>query len=165
MACVSACPDSAILATVVPEADLETAVSGFAANDFDPESAAADLRERFVRTKKYADVLERNGSPPGAFWLFIDPAHCKGCGECVEVCASLGHDALFMTDKVEATEGSLSTIDQAAREMSFLRTLPSTPEVYRNDKSLADLMLGEHAFGYVGGAGSAPAAPRGPRSG
>ena len=29
-----------------------------------------------------------------------------------------------------------------------------TPEPYRNEKALADLMLGEHAHGYVGGAGS-----------
>ena len=29
-----------------------------------------------------------------------------------------------------------------------------TPAEYRNDKALADLMLGEHAIGYVGGAGS-----------
>ena len=153
MACVSSCPDSAILATVAPEADLEAALIGFVAEDADLMSAA-DLRSRFVRTKKYAEVPERNGVPPGAFGLFIDPAHCKGCGECVEVCAALGHDALFMTDKVEATDGSLSTIEQAAREMSFLRSLPPTPDVYRNEKSLADLMLGEHAFGYVGGAGS-----------
>jgi len=153
MACVSSCPDSAILATVAPEADLEAALIGFVAEDADLMSAA-DLRSRFVRTKKYAEVPERNGVPPGAFGLFIDPAHCKGCGECVEVCAALGLDALFMTYKVEATEGSLSTIEQAAREMRFLRSLPPTPDVYRNEKSLADLMLGEHAFGYVGGAGS-----------
>ncbi len=38
--------------------------------------------------------------------------------------------------------------------MRFLRSLPPTPAVYRNEKALADLMLGEHAFGYVGGAGS-----------
>jgi pyruvate ferredoxin oxidoreductase beta subunit len=154
MACVSTCPDSAILATVLPEAELDAAITGFAVAEADPEDAAPDLRSRFVRTKKYADVPERNGVAPGAFGLFIDPMHCKGCGECVEVCASLGHDALFMTDKVEASGGSPSTIDQAAREMRFLRSLPPTPEVYRNDKALADLMLGEHAFGYVGGAGS-----------
>ena len=38
--------------------------------------------------------------------------------------------------------------------MRFFRSLPPTPAEYRNDKALADLMLGEHAFGYVGGAGS-----------
>jgi pyruvate/2-oxoacid:ferredoxin oxidoreductase beta subunit len=32
--------------------------------------------------------------------------------------------------------------------------LPPTPPEYRNEKALADLMLGEDAIGYVGGAGS-----------
>jgi pyruvate/2-oxoacid:ferredoxin oxidoreductase beta subunit len=38
--------------------------------------------------------------------------------------------------------------------MRFYRSLPPTPAEYRNEKALADLMLGEFAFGYVGGAGS-----------
>ena len=38
--------------------------------------------------------------------------------------------------------------------MSFFRALPPTPAEYRNEKALADLMLGENAMGYVGGAGS-----------
>ena len=38
--------------------------------------------------------------------------------------------------------------------MRFLRSLPPTPAIYRNEKALADLMLGEDAFGYIGGAGS-----------
>src|SRR5215207_1125323 len=38
--------------------------------------------------------------------------------------------------------------------MRYVRSLPPTPEAYRNEKALADLMLGEHAVGYVGGAGS-----------
>jgi pyruvate/2-oxoacid:ferredoxin oxidoreductase beta subunit len=38
--------------------------------------------------------------------------------------------------------------------MALFRSLPPTPEAYRSEKALADLMLGEHAFGYVGGAGS-----------
>ena len=38
--------------------------------------------------------------------------------------------------------------------MRFFRSLPPTPTDYRNEKALADLMLGEHAIGYVGGAGS-----------
>ena len=70
-----------------------------------------DLRGQFVRTKKYAEVPERNGIAPGAFGLFVEPTHCKGCGECVEVCAALGHDALFMTDKVEREPAGASTID------------------------------------------------------
>jgi pyruvate/2-oxoacid:ferredoxin oxidoreductase beta subunit/Pyruvate/2-oxoacid:ferredoxin oxidoreductase delta subunit len=153
MACVSACPDSALIATVVPEADVKPAIERFVADEADGVSTAADLRGAFVRTKKYADVPERNGIAPGAFGLFVDPAHCKGCAECVDVCAALGHDALFMTDKLEPPAGE-STIDRAARSVRFLRSLPPTPVVYRNEKALADLMLGEHAFGYVGGAGS-----------
>jgi len=154
MACVSTCPDSAIFGTVLPESDLEPAVGAFTAAGPRPEAVAADLRSHFVHTKKYADVPARNGVAPGSFGLFIDPVHCKGCGECVEVCTALGHDALCMTDKIEAVDGEPSTVDRAARDMAFLRTLQATPEVYRNDKALADLMLGEHAFGYVGGAGS-----------
>jgi pyruvate/2-oxoacid:ferredoxin oxidoreductase beta subunit len=38
--------------------------------------------------------------------------------------------------------------------MRFFRTLPTTPPEYRNEKALADLMLGDVAIGYVGGAGS-----------
>src|SRR5204863_3133151 len=90
----------------------------------------------------------------GAFGLFVEPTRCKGCGECVEVCAALGHDALFMTDKVEGDADHASTIERAATMVRFLRSLPPTPDVYRNEKALADLMLGEDAFGYIGGAGS-----------
>jgi pyruvate/2-oxoacid:ferredoxin oxidoreductase beta subunit/Pyruvate/2-oxoacid:ferredoxin oxidoreductase delta subunit len=154
MACVSACPDSAILATVVPEQDLGGAMTAFEATDPSEPATSPDLRSHFARTKKYADVPARNGIDPGSFGLFIDPAHCKGCGECVEVCADLGHDALFMTDKVDGRAGELGTIDEAATAVRFLRTLPPTPTVYRNEKALADVMLGESAFGYVGGAGS-----------
>ena len=155
MACVSACPDAALIATVVPEADVARAVSTFVADDATatPETAT-DLRGQFVRTRKYADVPERNSVAAGAFGLFVEPIHCKGCGECVEVCAALGHGALAMIDKVEADGDTPSTIDVAATRTRFLRTLPPTPSVYRNEKALADLMLGEHAFGFVGGAGS-----------
>jgi pyruvate ferredoxin oxidoreductase beta subunit len=154
MACVSACPDSALIARVVPEADVDPAVARFAADDPDGGASAADLQAQFVRTKKYAEVPERNGIAPGAFGLFVEPTRCKGCGECVEVCAALGHDALFMTDKVDGDADRASTIDRAATMVRFLRSLPPTPEVYRNAKALADLMLGEDAFGYIGGAGS-----------
>ena len=51
----------------------------------------------------------------------------------------------------------------SARDMAFFRSLPPTPPEYRNEKALADLMLGEHAFGYVGGAGSCAGLRRGDR--
>jgi pyruvate ferredoxin oxidoreductase beta subunit len=166
MACVNSCPDTAILGTVVPAPQLEERIAAFAATADQPPLAAATARSHFVDTQKYGDVPARRGLDRGAFGIFVDPAHCKGCGECVEVCTALGHDALFMTDKVAeeplradlppetpspATE---STLDRFRRDMAFFRTLPITPPEYRNEKALADLMLGEHAIGYVGGAGS-----------
>ena len=154
MACVSACPDTAILGIAVPEAELEPRIAAFAAEEPEPELAATTARSHFVRTKKYADVPAKNGVPPASFGIFIDPVHCKGCAECVDVCSALGHDALFMTDKVEEEPSGESTLERVGRDLRFFRSLPPTPAVYRNDKVLADLMLGEHAIGYVGGAGS-----------
>src|SRR6185295_15837637 len=65
-----------------------------------PARTAATARGHFVDTQKYGEVPARHGFDRGAFGIFVDPGHCKGCGECVEVCAALGHDALFMLDKV-----------------------------------------------------------------
>ena len=166
MACVSACPDTAIIGTVVPATALEERIGAFAATTEQPLLSAATARAHFVDTQKYGELPARRGLERGAFGIFVDPGHCKGCGECVEVCAGLGHDALFMTDKVaeeplpaavadaDATLAPDSTLDRFRRDMAFYRSLPLTPPEYRNDKALADLMLGEHAFGYVGGAGS-----------
>jgi pyruvate ferredoxin oxidoreductase beta subunit len=154
MACVSACPDSAILATVQPESVLGPAVGAFAAREPEPELAIRTARSRFTRTTKYADVPARRGLEPAEFGLFVDPIHCKGCGECVEVCAGLGHDALVMIDKAPAAGDDEATLTRYARDFRLFRSLPATPHEYRNEKALADLMLGEHAIGYVGGAGS-----------
>ena len=152
MACVSACPDTAIFGIVTPAPELATRIETIAAGD---ATRTAALQSHFVDTQKYGELPARKGLDRGAFGIFVDPAHCKGCGECVEVCAGLGHDALFMTEKIEAEPATdASTLDRFAADMAFYRTLPPTPAAYRNDKALADLMLGEHAFGYVGGAGS-----------
>ncbi|HET7029295.1 MAG TPA: thiamine pyrophosphate-dependent enzyme [Candidatus Limnocylindrales bacterium] len=154
MACVSACPDAALLATVQPGSVLAAATAAFAASETDVDRATMDVRGHFARTTKYADVPARRGLEPAEFGLFVDPVHCKGCAECVDVCHLLRHDALQMIDKVAAGPTNESTIDRYARGMRLFRSLPPTPPEYRNDKALADLMLGEHAFGYVGGAGS-----------
>ena len=155
MACVSACPDSAIFGIVVPEPELESRIETFAATQPQPVVAATTAHEHFAPTTKYGDVPAKRGEDRGAFGIFVDAVHCKGCAECVEVCGALGHDALIMIDKVETEPGrEESTIDRHARDMAFFRSLPPTPATYRNEKALADLMLGEHAFGYVGGAGS-----------
>jgi pyruvate ferredoxin oxidoreductase beta subunit len=164
MACVNACPDTTIVGTVVPASALGELIDTFAAAAEQPVLAAVTARSHFVDTQKYGEVPARRGLERGAFGIFLDPGHCKGCGECVEVCAALGHDALFMTDKVAAepppaaaeavTLAPESTLDRYRRDMAFYRSLPPTPPEYRNEKALADVMLGEHALGYVGGAGS-----------
>ncbi len=154
MACVNVCPDTAILATVQPRSTLTAAIDAFAASEPDGDVARGALESRFAVTQKYATVPERKGLEPAQFGIFVDPVHCKGCGECVEVCGHLGHDALVMIDKQPATDGQPSTVEAYRRDMRFLRSLPPTPPAYRNEKALADLMLGEDALGYVGGAGS-----------
>jgi pyruvate/2-oxoacid:ferredoxin oxidoreductase beta subunit/Pyruvate/2-oxoacid:ferredoxin oxidoreductase delta subunit len=154
MACVSACPDTAILGIAVPEAQLDAAIGSFAATQPNPDLAAQTAGEHFVKTTKYADVPAKRGLEPAQFGIFVDPVHCKGCAECVEVCSALGHDALRMIDKVAQEDSGEATLNRYARDFGLFRSLPTTPEEYRNDKALADLMLGEHAIGYVGGAGS-----------
>ncbi|HEU5204149.1 MAG TPA: thiamine pyrophosphate-dependent enzyme [Candidatus Limnocylindrales bacterium] len=154
MACVAACPDSAILASVVPEPEVETRIDAVAATERDPAEAAASLRSHFASTTKYGDVPAKHGHDRGAFGIFVDPVHCKGCAECVEVCTALGHDALVMIPKVDEESSGVSTLERFERGMRLYRSLPPTPQVYRNEKALADLLLGEDAIGYVGGAGS-----------
>ncbi len=151
MTCVNACPDTAILGVAQPASTLDPAIAGAA--DGDP--AVTDrLRAHFATTTKYAAVPEKRGHEPAQFGIFVDPLHCKGCAECVDVCHELGYDALRMIDKVADEGAGTGTVDRYASDFRFLRSLPPTPDVYRNEKALADLMLGEHAIGYVGGAGS-----------
>jgi pyruvate/2-oxoacid:ferredoxin oxidoreductase beta subunit/Pyruvate/2-oxoacid:ferredoxin oxidoreductase delta subunit len=162
MACVSACPDTAILGVVVPEPELDGRIEAFATAGAAAApgvaataTATATARAHFVDTQKYGEVPARRGLERGQFGIFVDPVHCKGCAECVEVCAALGHNALVMIDKVsEEPATGESTLERFERDIRFFRSLPPTPAAYRNDKALADLMLGEHAIGYVGGAGS-----------
>ena len=154
MACVNACPDTAILANAQPTAALGQRIETFAAGEEDPVEATIALNSVFADTQKYGALPARRGLEPARFGIFVDPAHCKGCAECVEVCAALGHDALAMVDKRPATDEQPSTVARYRQQMRFFRSLPVTPAEYRNEKALADLMLGEHALGYVGGAGS-----------
>jgi homotetrameric NADPH-dependent glutamate synthase len=150
MACVNVCPDAALLATVLPAQQLTDAADAF----FSGETADADasaVLARFTDTVKYGRQAERRGLEPAKFGLFVDATKCKGCAECVDVCPAA---ALRMTDKLADEGNGRSTIQNAARQMAFYRSLPPTPDAYRSDKVLADLMLGEHADGYVGGAGS-----------
>jgi len=154
MTCVNACPDSAILGVALPVSQIDDLVTRFAASQAVPELAEATGRSHFARTTKYADLPAKKGHEPAEFGIFVDPVHCKGCAECVEVCHALGYDALHMLTKVAEEPSGESTLDRYARDIALFRSLPPTPEVYRSERALADLMLGEHAIGYVGGAGS-----------
>lgn len=150
MACVNVCPDSALYAVALPESQVaETARAFFSGDEADADAAA--VLARFTDTAKYGRQAERRGLEAAKFGLFVDATKCKGCAECVTVCPA---SALRMVDKVADTGDGRSTIEHAGRDMRFYRALPPTPEAYRSDKVLADLMLGEHAYGYVGGAGS-----------
>jgi pyruvate ferredoxin oxidoreductase beta subunit len=159
MACVSACPDSAIFACAQPRSVLSGALEGLAGSLPDPAvtaAATASVRSHFAATAKYADVPTRKGLEPADFGLFVDPAHCKGCGECVEVCTALGHNALGMIPKLDTEpQSGTSTLERYRADMAFARSLPPTPLAYRNEKALADLMLSPAAMaGFTGGAGS-----------
>jgi pyruvate ferredoxin oxidoreductase beta subunit len=154
MTCVNACPDSAILGVALPTSQVDALVTAFAAAQPQPAIAEESARSHFAHTTKYADVPAKKGLEPADFGIFVDPVHCKGCAECVEVCHALGYDALQMITKQPQEESGGSTLDRYARDMALFRSLPTTPAEYRSEKALADLMLGEHAIGYVGGAGS-----------
>ncbi|MGZ3586371.1 MAG: thiamine pyrophosphate-dependent enzyme [Candidatus Limnocylindrales bacterium] len=156
MACVNACPDTAILATAQPHGAVEPAIAAFAATEPDPALAATTVGSHFAHTQKYAEVPARQGKEPADFGIFVDPLHCKGCSECVAVCHGLGYDALHMIDKVPLEASGESTLERFQRDWRFFKSLPTTPVEYRNERALADLMLGEHALGYLGGAGSCP---------
>ena len=75
MACVSACPDSAIFATAQPKAALAAAIEKFAAAQPNPTLAAETAKQHFVHTTKYADVPAKRGIEAADFGLFIDPLH------------------------------------------------------------------------------------------
>jgi homotetrameric NADPH-dependent glutamate synthase len=150
MACVNVCPDSALYATAIPESQLADAAETYFRGQ-EADGGAAEILARFAETSKYGRQAAKRGLEPAKFGLFVDATKCKGCAECVAVCPA---GALSMTDKVDDGGNGRTTIENAGREMAFYRALPPTPEAYRSDKVLADLMLGEDAYGYVGGAGS-----------
>lgn len=153
MACVSVCPDAALMAVALPGSEVEAAIALVSGSDAEA-TVATELYRHFAVTQKYAEVPKRRGIQPALFGLFVDATRCKGCAECVEVCSDLGHDAIAMLAKAEDGRDPTPTLDRYAQAMELYRALPPTPPEYRNEKGLADLMLGEHAYGYIGGAGS-----------
>lgn len=142
MECVTTCPDTAILgkvAEVEAVAEQEKAIGD--------EVERADFRAHWCETQKFHGLLVKKGLAGGLFAIFVDPAKCKGCGECVEVCGS--HGALTMEPKEEELLGRYRALAE------HMRALPETPARFLEKKLPVDAMLKEDAcLLYVGGAGS-----------
>jgi pyruvate ferredoxin oxidoreductase beta subunit len=144
MECVTECPDSAILAKV---ADEETLGAHLARVENPAERDR--IRRHFTLTTKYYDAVKKRGEQPGLFGLFVDPARCKGCGECVTACGE--HKALRMVRKHNGD------VPRLRRAFDFFADLPQTPRHFVRDKVFADMMLSlDRSLLYVGGAGSCP---------
>lgn len=144
MACVTECPDTAILGKAIPRSRLEAEL-----NTITDDREREGIRAQWAETKKYYEVYEKKGDEGALFGIFIDPNKCKGCAECVEVCGTLGYHALTMVKKDE------TTLPRYRSYLNFFRQVGPTPRQYINERALADMMLHEEAaLLYVGGAGS-----------
>jgi pyruvate ferredoxin oxidoreductase beta subunit len=141
MDCVTQCPDTAILAKVLPPPTLEKELA-----KVDDTRERQQLRRLFTQTNKYYDTRVKAGKEGGLFAIFIDPSKCKGCGECVEVCGV--HEALRVVRKKP------SNMRRYRRDMAFFNSSAPTPEEFVSEKALADMMLRPEALLYTGGAGS-----------
>ncbi|MDD5558176.1 thiamine pyrophosphate-dependent enzyme [Candidatus Methylomirabilis sp.] len=144
MACVTECPDTAILGKAIPKSRLEAEL-----NSITDDREREAIRAQWGETKKYYELYEKKGEEGALFGIFVDPTKCKGCAECVEVCGTLGYHALTMVKKDE------TTIPRYRNYFNFFRQVGATPRKYINERALADMMLHEEAaLLYVGGAGS-----------
>jgi pyruvate/2-oxoacid:ferredoxin oxidoreductase beta subunit/ferredoxin len=144
MACVTECPDTAILGKAIPASRIDQGLA---------EITNSDMRDwmgsHWAKTRKYFDVPLKRREEGAMFGIFIDPTKCKGCAECVEVCDALGSHALKMVKKDE------ETLPRYREAFNFFRKIGPTPKQYINERALADFMLDEaSALLYVGGAGS-----------
>jgi ferredoxin len=143
MTCVTECPDTAILGKVAEPNVLDLALADA------PEDERAWLGEQWAVTTKFFNVPEKKQPGSGGkFGIFIDPTKCKGCSECVQVCADLGYNALKMVEKED------ETIPRYKNAFDFFRKLPATPERFISERVLVDMMLADRSLLYVGGAGS-----------
>ena len=143
MTCVTECPDTAILGKVVEPSVLDLALAETA------DDQRAWLGQQWATTNKFHTVPEKKEAGSGGYFgIFIDPTKCKGCAECVQVCADLGYNALAMIKKEE------ETVPRYQHAWNFYRSLPQTPERFISDRVLVDMMLAERSLLYVGGAGS-----------
>lgn len=143
MTCVTECPDTAILGKVIEPSVLDLALA-----DTD-EDRREWLGKQWATTNKFYNVPEKKTEGSGGYFgIFIDPTKCKGCAECVQVCADLGYNALEMIKKEE------DTVPQYDHAFNFFKSLPSTPDRFINERVLVDMMLKDETLLYVGGAGS-----------
>jgi pyruvate ferredoxin oxidoreductase beta subunit len=142
MECVTACPDTAILAKVS-----EPHLVDAQAQAILDEGEREDFRAQWAETTKFHGVYAKKGEPGALFAIYVDPAKCKGCGECVEVCGS--HQALRMVPKEEGL------LERYRSRTQHMQTLPEASERYLARKLPVDTMLREErTLLYVGGAGS-----------
>ncbi|QEG32831.1 thiamine pyrophosphate-dependent enzyme [Bythopirellula goksoeyrii] len=140
MDCVTQCPDTAILAKVIAEPDLEEKLGHFS-----DEEDRTMFESQWSRPRKYYDGPKKKGKEGGRFAIIIDPSKCKGCAECVKVCDDL---ALEMIPKTEPV------MEQIRRSHRYFKEVGPSDETYINDNLLIDMMLREQTHIYVGGAGS-----------
>jgi pyruvate ferredoxin oxidoreductase beta subunit len=144
MACVTECPDTAILGKAIPGSRVGRALA-----DIEDANEREWVTSHWARTRKYYEVPEKKGEEGALFGIFIDPTKCKGCAECVQVCDALDYHALKMVAK------DTNTLPRYRSAFNFFRQIGPTPGPYINERALADFMLAEEsALLYVGGAGS-----------
>lgn len=144
MACVTECPDTAILAKAIPASHVAERLASIEDKDERFHAAA-----HWTVTRKYHELPLKQGRESALFGIFIDPSKCKGCGECAAVCDALDYHALEMVKKDE------STVPRYEKEFAFFRSIGATPKEYINERALADFMLEEAAaLLYTGGSGS-----------
>ena len=159
MACVSACPDTAILAMRRAGVARSQPRDRRRSPPSQPEPAvAATDRPRALR--RDPEVRRRAGAQarPRARRVRASSSTrstARAARECVEVCAALGHDALVMIDKVadEPTRREHARALRARHARSSARCRRRRPSTATR-RRWPTCMLGEHAIGYVGGAGS-----------
>lgn len=143
MECVTECPDTAILAKVIPNNKAEKEKDRV----FESNSEAKNIAQNHLaKTNKFYNTYEKKGKEPGLFGIFIDPTKCKGCAECVDVCGD--HDALKMVHKTP------EILDESKTAFNFYTEASETPSEYINERLLSDIMLADRSLLYVGGAGS-----------
>src|SRR5437588_10428882 len=149
MQCFTECPDTTILGKVLSEPEYEEKLKSLPT-----DADRAMFRKYWSKTKKYYEAPQKKGLPPGMFSIIIDPSKCKGCAECVTVCAE--DEALKMITKTD------DVMQEARKSHRFFKNFGPSDQRYISDSLLIDMMLKEQTHIYVGGAGSWAGCGEGP---